>query len=343
MAKKQYKLHLKGFVGGYDFDSDYVDYVLAKNKDTEVDVLIDSFGGQASTALSISSAFRRHGNVNVHFVGMNASAATIASLGAKRITMDRSAMYLVHKCSVEFFQWGSMNADDLQSLIANVEKQKKDLDKFDANIAEMYAEKCKKSATDLLDLMKEGGWLNAKEALAWGFVDEVTDEAEDEAPIMTEDVALAMANAGIPIPEGMTPKEHSKFTSFLKSLSAFFHPDNSNPTHTMNKTFKQICAILSCPDMAVEDGKVTVAEAQADAIEAAIDKDKATISDLETKLATAQSEASALKAEVEKLKKEPGDGTHNVVDSGKADPEPDEINDFVQTAVSARALYDMLP
>ena len=27
-----YQLHLKGFVGGYDFDADYVDYILNNNK-----------------------------------------------------------------------------------------------------------------------------------------------------------------------------------------------------------------------------------------------------------------------------------------------------------------------
>ena len=96
-TKTNYNLHLKGFVGGYDFDADYVDYILSKNSDKEVYVLIDSLGGRSNTALSIFSAFKRHGNVNVHFVGMNASAATIASLGAKHITMDSSAMYLVHK------------------------------------------------------------------------------------------------------------------------------------------------------------------------------------------------------------------------------------------------------
>ena len=69
MAQTQYQLHLKGYVGGYDFDADYVDYILAKNAGKEVHVLIDSLGGQSSTALSIFSAFRRHGNVNAHFVG----------------------------------------------------------------------------------------------------------------------------------------------------------------------------------------------------------------------------------------------------------------------------------
>ena len=105
MPTPKYALHLKGYVGGWDFDSDYVDFILSKNSGKEVSVLIDSLGGQLNTALSISSAFRRHGNVHAHFVGMNASAATIASMGAKRITMDASAMYLVHQCSHSFFEW----------------------------------------------------------------------------------------------------------------------------------------------------------------------------------------------------------------------------------------------
>ena len=157
MAKKTYHLHLKGTVGNWDFSADYVDYVLNKFKDEQVNVLIDSLGGSVATALSISSAFKRHGNVHVHFVGMNASAATIASLGAARITIDTNAMYLVHKCSQMVFKWDLMNADQLQQLIEECEQAKKDLDKIDLNIAEGYARRCKKEKDDLLALMKVGG------------------------------------------------------------------------------------------------------------------------------------------------------------------------------------------
>ena len=52
MPQTQYNLHLKGFVGGADFDRNYVDYVLAKNAGKEVNVLIDSLGGNLATALS---------------------------------------------------------------------------------------------------------------------------------------------------------------------------------------------------------------------------------------------------------------------------------------------------
>ena len=99
-TKTNYNLHLKGFVGGYDFDADYVDYILSKHEGKEVHVLIDSLGGRSNTALSIFSAFKRHGNVNVHFVGMNASAATIASLGAKHITMPVLVAEIEDECAV---------------------------------------------------------------------------------------------------------------------------------------------------------------------------------------------------------------------------------------------------
>lgn len=85
----KYQLHLKGFVGGYDFDADYVDYILARNEGKEVNVLIDSLGGQSNTALSIFSAFRRHGNVNVHFVGKNASAGWRWTEDGSRTSAER--------------------------------------------------------------------------------------------------------------------------------------------------------------------------------------------------------------------------------------------------------------
>ena len=138
MPQPKYNLHLKGFVGGYDFDRDYVDYILAKNSGKPVNVLIDSIGGSLATALSISSAFKRHGDVSVHFVGMNASAATIASLGARHVSIDTAAWYLVHKCSNEFFKWSSLNADQMADLISALERQKADLDKLDAGVADFY-------------------------------------------------------------------------------------------------------------------------------------------------------------------------------------------------------------
>ena len=83
MSKTAYHISLKGYVGGYDFDRSTVDRELAKNEGKQVNVLIDSLGGSLATGLSISAAFRNHGNVKNHgeifvlFVFLNASVASI--------------------------------------------------------------------------------------------------------------------------------------------------------------------------------------------------------------------------------------------------------------------------
>ena len=358
MAKTKYNLHLKGYVGGWDFDSDYVDFVLNKNTDKEVAVLIDSLGGQLNTALSISSAFRRHGNVRVHFVGMNASAATIASMGAKRITMDHSAMYLVHQCSQSFFEWGSMNATDMQNLINNLEKQKADLDKLDANVAELYAKRCKKKSADLLDLMKVGGWLTAEEALAWGFVDELTDFEDESAPVLTDALAADFTAHGIPLPKMQTdtkPEDITTFRRFLQAFASVFHSQNNDhnkdhsksstatETVTMKKTYTNICRILACDSLDATDDKTTLTTAQLDTIESDLSAKATSIADLTAQVEKLTQSNNDLEAKVKSL---PAATTKDVVDDKKdssSTADKSDIERFYDTTNSAQALFDSLP
>lgn len=345
MSKTAYHISLKGYVGGYDFDRSTVDRELAKNEGKQVNVLIDSLGGSLATGLSISAAFKNHGNVNVHFVGLNASAATIASLGAAHISIDAGAMYLVHQCSMAFFEWGSLNSAQFATLIADCEKIKADLDKLDLNCAQLYAARCKRKPEDLLALMKVGGWLTAKEALDWGFVDEITDLADEPAPKLTDALASAMANAGMPIPNipiAESDKE-SAFAKFIAALTSLFsakaerQADNkpsTNPiTTAMIKTYTFLSAILADKPLTVKDGAATVTVAQLDAIEDALaEKDrlcneqKQTIADLQAK-----------------LDKQPAEPTKQVVEDNKlggTSAPKNDVEQFVDTYNSARALYN---
>ena len=338
MPKIAYHISLKGYVGGYDFDRATVDKELAKNEGKQVNVLIDSLGGSLATGLSISAAFKNHGNVNVHFVGLNASAATIASLGAAHISIDAGAMYLVHQCSMAFFEWGSLNSDQFATLIADCEKIKADLDKLDLNCAQLYARKCRKPTADLLALMKVGGWLTAKEALDWGFVDEITDLADEPAPKLTDSIASAMANAGIPIPHIplAEPDKESAFAKFISALTSFFRP-NATVTNTlttaMNKTYTFLCAVLGITALELTNNKASLSDEQLSAIENHLadlgkkveDRDK-TIADLQAK-----------------LDKTPAEPSKQVVEDNKPSGAPAPKNDveqFVDTYNSARALYN---
>ena len=236
MAK--YHLHLKGYVGAADFNSRAVDACLEQNSDTDVRVLIDSTGGQLATGLSIAAAFKNHGAVDVHFVSLNASAATVASLGARTVSMDRAAMYLVHKCSNVVFTWESMNADQLADYIDQLTKTKEDLDKIDDSIAAMYAARCRKPKAELLALMQRGGWITAAEALEWGFVDKITDSVDSEDIVVTASLADDLKAAGIPLPGKVVSKSRgmssifTKIKDFMSAGSGSTKPDEvaaSNP------------------------------------------------------------------------------------------------------------------
>ncbi|MGX8697960.1 MAG: ATP-dependent Clp protease proteolytic subunit [Prevotella sp.] len=312
-TKTTYQLHLKGFVGGYDFDADYVDFVLSKNEGKEVNVLIDSLGGAASTALSIFAAFKRHGMVNVHFVGMNASASTIASLGAKHISMDSSAMYLVHKCSVTVFKWQQMNADQLQQLIDDISKRKANLDKLDENVAQMYATRCKKQPSELLELMKVGGWLKAKEALEWGFVDELTDNEEDGKPVeLTQSVAHALAMAGIPVPQN-----HSNNLSNSDMNNTFIRVNSLLKVEGVNEsadgvvlTTEQLQVIEDC--LTELQGKVeNLGNLEQQLAQAKTDKETAETAkaNAETAKANAEQQLADLQKEFNDFKEEAGGDT----------------------------------
>lgn len=351
MSKTAYQISLKGYVGGYDFDRATVDKELAKNEGKQVNVFIDSLGGSLATGLSISAAFRNHGNVNVHFVGLNASAATIASLGAAHISIDAGAMYLVHQCSMAFFEWGRLNSAQFATLIADCEKIKADLDKLDLNCAQLYAARCKRKPEDLLALMKAGGWLTAKEALDWGFVDEITDLADEPAPKLTDALASAMASEGMPIPNipiAEADKE-SAFARFLAALTSFFKPSTNPITTAMIKTYTFLSAILADKPLTVSNGTASVTAEQLDAIENALaDKDK-TVNEQKAALEAKDADIKAKDATIAdlqaKLAAKPAASTTTVVEQSKPSEKTEpktEAEAYCETVNSARKLYNLV-
>ena len=371
----QYHLHLKGYVGGADFNTESVLATLAANPDAEVSVLVDSTGGQLATALSISSAFHRHGKVHVHFSGMNASAATISSLGAQRISMDASALYLVHKCSVAVFEWASMNADQLQEYIDSLDKQKGNLEKLDSHVAAMYAARCRKPQEDLLALMKTGGWLTAKEAKEWGFVDDITEYEEDVKPMMTEALATALATAYIPIPaipyaEGKAEQPSEPlFTRFMAALAGLFtfgnktteaaaqdpdtsiHNQEDNQTQTPKtpitpmKQMPHVEATLQVEGFTPNaEGSVPLTEAQLQSLEDHITAQETRITDQENQLTERNNRITELEAEVRALKATPADTTSSVVNnnSGEKNQQPNRASEYLARVNSAKELYDLV-
>lgn len=326
---KDYHLHLRGSVGDWSFNSNDVNRILDANKDTEVNVLINSLGGRVDTALSISSLFAIHGNVHVHFIGMNASAATIAAMGAKRVTIDAGSCFLVHKCMNLVFEWDYMNADELETHIAALRKMQSDQKTIDSCIAGIYAKRCKKPKDQLLDLMKVGGWLSPQQALDWGFVDEITDHADDAKPVLTEAVASAMFDAGIPLPP--LPLRRDSFFDRLKRFftdSQFDKPSavtdeipdppkkNSTPQSYNMEKYTLLAALIG-GTVAVSEGNASLTPEQLGKIEASLSGKDTEIASLRQQLADKDTEISSLNQTVADLRKAPASTTCNVTEASQ--------------------------
>lgn len=327
-----YDLTLKGFVGGWDFDSDYIDYVLNKKKDCQVNVLIDSLGGYTNTGLSVSSAFRNHGNVHVTFRGMNASAATIAALGAKHVSIESDALYLIHKCSVRVFEWADMNEEQLKQKIEELEHTRQNSMKIDVAVAQAYARRTGKTKDELLSLMSKELWLTAEEAKEYGFVDEVLNASEEggqKEMVITSSMEDKFKEAGLPIPSMLKHEDES----FFAKLTKLFKSDNSK-TMDQNQNTQEQAAAQEQQQAQQQSAAQTTAQTT-----------EGTQSDLQTQVQTLtdsnkslSDENARLKSEIEALKKKPVDSPSSVVNNGGGEEKEDEENDFLSTMAEAKKL-----
>lgn len=323
-----YDLTLKGFVGGWDFDSDYIDYILNKKKDCQVNVLIDSLGGYTNTGLSVSSAFRNHGNVHVTFRGMNASAATIAALGAKHVSIEDDALYLIHKCSVSVFEWASMNEEQLAEHIKELEHTRANSMKIDVAVAQAYAKRTGKTKDELLELMSKELWLTASEAKEYGFVDEILHASEEEGKkaemVITSSMEDKFREAGLPIPSMLKHEEESFFAKMAKFFKSDKNMDQNNNTQQPAQVETQQPATSEVQNLQKSVSDLT-AQVQS------LTESNKTLSD----------ENAQLKSDIEALRKKPAEEPTSVVNNGGGEEKEDE-NDFLSTMAKAKELSNFL-
>jgi len=171
MAKKI--IVVDGYIGAYAFSKQFIRNELEGHSKNPVEIKISSLGGSIDHALNIYDQFIEHGNVTAELSAFVASSATIISLGAKTVRMNENSFYLIHKAMNWVDEWGTMNEDEIESLIAKLEKQKQELAKVTLQLAKMYVAKSGKALDKIIALMKQETWLTAEEALEWGFVDDV--------------------------------------------------------------------------------------------------------------------------------------------------------------------------
>ncbi|MBO7238945.1 MAG: Clp protease ClpP [Bacteroidaceae bacterium] len=306
-----YQLYLNTTIGFWNSSKTAVREVLAKHKNKPVNVLISSPGGLLDDGLDIMQQFKDHGDVTVYISGFTASAATVAAMGAKKIVMGKYSFFLVHKCSNFIDAWGSFNADQIQKLIEDLEANKKENDKIDVVLAQLYADRCGKPISEILNVLKEGKWLNATEALELGLIDEIsTEDKKQNLSLADKD---RFVNMGLPVEQLNFGDDEapSWFSRFLASFSGKKkdsttqedNGDKSNKSTTMKKKFNSVGKVLGKEDFGTaDDGTVAITGDEMQKVEDHVASLESTIADRDATIADRDSSIADLNTQIENLK-----------------------------------------
>lgn len=164
---------------------------LRANPREAVTLHVNSYGGDVAAALAILNALRaHHGAVSVEIGGVAASAATLfCCVGTVR--MADNAVMMIHA------PWMSMtgNAHNLRNAIDG-------LDATARGMAIAYRTKTGQSVAEITKLFDGNDhWFTAREALAFGLIDEITPALRIAARLGT----LKLPERFLSMPESTTP------------------------------------------------------------------------------------------------------------------------------------------
>lgn len=320
-----YQIILNTTIGCWNCSKEAVAEKLSHYKDKPVNVLISSPGGLLDDGLDIMRQFRDHGDVTVYISGFTASAATVAAMGARKILMGKYSFLLVHKCSNFIDAWGNYNADQIQALIDELTANKKENDKIDVVLAQLYADRCGKPISDILNILREGKWLNATEALELGLIDEISPyDKKQNLSLADKDRFLCM---DLPIDnikfEEDAPSWFARFfNSIKKSVNTpddgSCYPEQKDNGEKLNIStkmakFNSLGKILNKEDFATaENGTVTLTCDELQAVEMHIATLEGDISNRDATVSERDTTISEMQKQIDNLQKQPGDISNDV-------------------------------
>lgn len=151
-----------GDIGGGWFDGvtakEFADE-LKTVKSQDVNVRINSFGGDVFAGLAIYNQLRSHkGAVHVHVDGIAASAASIVAMAGETITMHEGTQMMVHN------PWAFVagGAEDMRKMADRLERTT-------AEMVGVYSRKTGIDSETVASIMAEETWYTAEDAVAAGF------------------------------------------------------------------------------------------------------------------------------------------------------------------------------
>ena len=143
----------------------------------DVLVLINSPGGYCVYAEEIYSALKFYeGKVEVHVVGIAASAASMIACAGDRVMISPVGMIMIHNASR-----GPVSGD-----YRTMEESAQALKEYNAAIKNAYMDKTGMTEQELQDLMDKTTYMSANTAIEYGFADSIMKSSKDAESLDTE-------------------------------------------------------------------------------------------------------------------------------------------------------------
>lgn len=177
-----------------------VQQAIENDEDEEIVLDVASNGGDVFSASEIYTMLKSSGkNIVVNIQGLAASAASVISMAGNTVNISPTAQLMIHKASVI----GAGNADDF-------EHEAKVLNGIDESIASAYELKTGMKQEDLLQMMANETWLNAKEAVDKGFADNIMFSNDEEEIVVTNSISHLPSKQAINKFKNLIAKEKIK-------------------------------------------------------------------------------------------------------------------------------------
>ncbi|SBS73790.1 Gp4 [uncultured Mycobacterium sp.] len=152
-----------GIIGADVTSTTIADELAAIDGTPDLTVRINSRGGDAFDGVAILNVLRGYGGrVTTIVDGLAASAASFIAMAGAEIVMNRNSEMMIHNGHA----LAVGGADDMRKVADNLER-------VNANIASIYAERAGGSVEDWRALMADETWFTAEEAVAAGLADRV--------------------------------------------------------------------------------------------------------------------------------------------------------------------------
>ena len=221
------------FFGGGVTAKGLIDELNALKDITELNVRINSPGGDVFDGIAIHNALQRHkATVNVHIDGLAASIASIIAMAGDTIIMAENALMMIH--NPHGFAIG--DAAEMRKTGDLLDKAKESLvNTYESRVGENT------SRTEIETMMDEETWFTAQEAVESGFADEignavkiaahfdlsklnyhqVPDNLKNQKPIPSEEVTVTVpvkVDVKVTVDDGSQPEPGMSLSAAKQKL-----------------------------------------------------------------------------------------------------------------------------